>query len=159
MQRKIKTIAAALTLAGFAGVVSADSGTITANGTVQAGCQFVNSSITVTLPAMTTVSLNNGTAITQTGNIPVNCSSGVNGTISLGATTMQNVDINGDSTADVEAYLYSGTSCNSGSWPQSFTGTGSPQDIPFCVMIMKKSGATVPAGTINVSWPITLTAN
>jgi hypothetical protein len=159
MQRKIKTIAAALALACFTGVVFADNGTITANGTVQAGCQLVNSNISVTLPAATTVALNSGTAITQTGNISVNCSSGVNGSISLGATAMQNLDINGDSTADVEAYLYSGTSCNSGSWPQSFTGTGSPQDIPFCVKIMKKSGATVPAGTINVSWPITLTAS
>jgi hypothetical protein len=159
MQRKIKTIAAALAMAAFAGVVSADSGTITANGTVQAGCQLVNSNITVTLPASTTVSLNNGTAITQTGNISVNCTSGVNGTISLGATAMQNLDINGDSAADVEAYLYSGTSCGSGAWPQSFTGTGSAQNIPFCVKIIKKSGVTVPAGTINVSWPITVSTN
>lgn len=159
MKAKAKVLATLLALAA-AGSALADTATVTASGTISGGCTFDSASISVTLPAATTVQLNNNQAITQTGTLGVACSNGVNGSLSLGATVMQTVDVNGDSNPDLEAYLYSGSSCSGGSWPVTVTGNGSSQQVPFCVMVQRKSGVTsVPTGSFTVSWPVVLLVN
>lgn len=156
---KLAKLLSTLALGAFASSTLADTATVSATGSVAAGCQFSNSTFSVSLPSANTIALNNGTAITQTGTLQIQCSTGVNATLSLGALVVQDVDLDGNGSMDVEARLFSGTTCNNGSWPLSVPGTGAPQDVNLCVNVMKKGGATVPAGSINVSWPINLAIN
>lgn len=154
-------LAVAIALALGSAAATADNATITANGSIQAGCQFANAAFSISLPAISSPTLNSGGVVKKTGTLQVQCSSGVNGSVSLVGNALQSLDVNSSGSPQVEARLYSDTGCTNlmTSTPLTFTGTGSTQDLTVCVDVRRVFGATVPAGTIAVSWPVSLTFN